>query len=241
MKQYVLTRASYGPEWELDANRRRLAMTRAVTARLLSKQTVTDWTWVVLMDTRDALFKERFAVFHDHAPHVEVIAWTPTNVTNAPWDKKPIASHQAQVAATAYKHPGWLAATPRDDIVVASRLDDDDGLALDALERFQNASDVDRRTALMLPMGFRVWNGRMSRVRHETNAMHALVTPPGDTTTVYDYGHRLVGRGQPVVAVDEEPGWLWVRHADTLSGWKKADVLITNQLRRLFPVDWATL
>ena len=39
MRFYVLTRSAYGPAWDLDANRRRLAVTRAVTAAAMRAQT----------------------------------------------------------------------------------------------------------------------------------------------------------------------------------------------------------
>ena len=37
MRHCVLTRSAYGPEWTLEANRRRLALTRAVTAKLMAQ------------------------------------------------------------------------------------------------------------------------------------------------------------------------------------------------------------
>jgi hypothetical protein len=71
--------------------------------------------------------------------------------------------------------------------------------------------------------------------------MHTLVTPPGDTACVYDYSHSKVRDTVPVVlTVDEDPGWLWVRHGDTISNardprhWRRR---IIHQ-PALFPVDW---
>lgn len=244
-RQYVMTRSSYGPEWTLAQNRSRLAITRAVTARLLARQRdAADWTWIVLMDGRDPLITERMAVFADAAPRFEPIIWTPgEDAEGAPWDKhRDGATRSQRVAATAYKHPAWLQLTPRDEPALQTRLDDDDGLAVDYLARVRDASRrLTARTALMLPVGYRVWDGRQTSVRHDTNAMHTLFTPAGDETTVYSYGHRLVGRGQPVVTVDERPAWLWVRHENTISGWRRADYPITRAVKRLFPIDWRAL
>jgi hypothetical protein len=39
VKHFVLTRSAYGPEWSVEANRRRLEITRAVTAASLAAQT----------------------------------------------------------------------------------------------------------------------------------------------------------------------------------------------------------
>lgn len=238
-----MTRSSYGPEWDIEANRRRLEITRAVTSELLAKQTCDDFTWVVLMDRRDELLKEREALVRDTVPSTVLCYWTPDDVSPAPWDRAKRHTYSQMVAATAYKSHAWgLAVGERDDQILMTRLDDDDGLAVDAIERFQLAArGLERRTALMMPIGIRVWDGKFSWVRHTTNAMHTLSTPPGDETTVYDYGHRLVERGQPVVNVDNSIGWLWVRHPDTISGWKKADKPITATLRKLFPIDWSAI
>ena len=93
----------------------------------------------------------------------------------------------------------------------------------------------------MQPNGFRVWDGRYSRVTHTTNAMHSLLTPNGDPTTVYDYGHRKVHMTQRVLTVDNHRDWLWVRHQDTISGYKEADRPINEALKAIFPVDWSLL
>jgi hypothetical protein len=59
--------------------------------------------------------------------------------------------------------------------------------------------------------------------------------------TVYDYGHRKVAKVAPVVMVDQAWGWLWVRHRDTISGWKRATEPVTDYVRGMFPIDWPTL
>ena len=240
MRHYVLTRSAYGPEWSIAANRRRLAITRAVTARLMAEQTNRDWTWVVLVDDRDPLIEDRIAVFAAAAPRLEVIRWTPAaDPQPAPWDKHAADTTPVQrIAAEAYRAP-WDPG-PRDDVILQTRLDDDDGLAPDTLARVR-ARARGRRAVLMHPSGVRVWDGSYASVRHGRNAMHTLVTPPGDTLGVYDYGHTKVASVAPVVTVDARWAWLWVRHRDTISGWKRADRPIDDMVRRTFPIDWHTL
>lgn len=243
MRHFVLTRAAYGTEWSIEANRRRLELTRAVTARLMAQQTTRDWTWVVLLHARDPFLGKRLQVFESAAPALAPMYWEPADVAPAPWDRHGAKTNRVQrIAATAYRAPWRERLGDRTELTLMTRLDDDDGLAVDALERVAAAArGLTARTALMQPVGFRVWDGRYSRIRHDTNAMHTLATPPGDELVVYDYGHRRVAAAAPVVIVDEEPAWLWVRHRDTISGWKKADRPITSSLRRLFPIDWAVL
>jgi glycosyltransferase involved in cell wall biosynthesis len=254
VRHFVLTRSSYGPGWDPEANRRRLAITRGITVRSLAAQTNRDWELVVLLDDDDPLRAERLRVFEGTAVPVRVICWQGQATAFAPWDKRArfYAGQHAdefearfwkdKVAATAYRVDWAGAIDSADGDVIMGRLDDDDALAPTVLERVRAAAEGQtRRVALMHPNGFRVWRGRYSRVRHETNAMHSLFTPTGDAMTVYDYGHRRVADAAPVVMVDELPAWLWVRHRDTISGWKKGERPISSGLRRIFPVDWPLL
>lgn len=232
-----MTRSAYGPDWSVAANRRRLEITRGITARLMAAQTWRDWTWVVLLDERDPLLEERMAVFRDAAPRFEPVLWMPHNPTAAPWDKRGAQTNERQkIAATAYRAP-WPTGD-RSTVTVQTRLDDDDGLAPSTLASVARAVRR-RRMILMHPVGIRVWAGRYSVVTHRSNAMHTLVTPPGDKLTVYDYGHTLARRVAPVTMVDRAPAWLWVRHQDTISGWRKADRPIVPALDLMFPIDWS--
>lgn len=232
-----MTRSAYGPAWDLEANRRRLAVTRAVAAPLMAAQTTADWRWIVLLDERDPLLRERLAVYRDHAPAVSPLVVCPTDVRAREYGVRA----RQRIAAADYRAP-WRRDVPADETVLMTRLDDDDGLAPTALARFQaGARGLTRRTALMLPTGIRVFRGRYDAVRHDRNAMHTLVTPRGDTTCVYDYGHTRVRQVVPVVDLDPLPGWLWVRHRDTISGWRRATRPLNPTIRGLFPIDWRAL
>ncbi len=172
------------------------------------------------------------------------LAWTPPGSPKAaPWDTHSASTTTVQrIAAAAYRAPWREVIGDRSDRVLMTRLDDDDGLAPDALARYQAASrPITKRTILMLPKGVRVWRGLYADVRHPRNAMHTLVTPPGDDTCVYDYGHAKCDRAAPIVTVDERWGWLWVRHRDTISGYKRAERPISSAVRATFPVDWKAL
>jgi hypothetical protein len=202
----------------------------------MAQQTTKAWTWVVLLDERDPLAAERLALYRASAP--EVIPIWRNGEAAAPTTT--IARQRS--AAADYRAP-WRSMFPADDQVLMTRIDDDDGFAVDALERYQVAArKINRRTALMLPVGMRVWAGRYSVVRHEKNAMHTLVTPPGDTMCIYDYSHVKVRQYVQVQRlIGGLFGWLWVRHRDTISGWRQADRLLTPSIRSLFPIDWPAL
>jgi hypothetical protein len=245
MRHFVMTRSAYGPAWDRAANARRLEVTRAVTARLMAAQSAPDWTWIVLLDVRDPFLAERQALYAASAPAFIPIAWRPPGDTDVV-PMTPASIARSRQAAVNYAAPWREAIGPADDQVLTTRIDDDDGFAPDALARVQAAATgLTERTALMLPVGVHLWAGRYSVVRHERNAMHTLVSPPGDSWCVYDYGHTKVARWMPVVMVDEAPGWLWVRHRDTISmarnprQWAgRSPAPITPALRELFPIDW---
>lgn len=244
MRHLVFTRSAYGPEWKLDANARRLEVTIGITARMMALQTVRNWTWVVLVDERDPLRDERAAAFASAAPRIVVIRWQrPEQLHSAPWDHRAVRAHRLeQIAATAYGADWRTARGTADEQVLMTRLDDDDALTSTTLARVQAAAaGIDGRAVLMHPFGYRVWKHRASLVRHDSNAMQTLVTPPGDDATVYDYGHTVARRFARIVVVDEEPAWLWCRHRDTISGWKRAEKPFDRRIRALFPVDWSVL
>ena len=136
MRHYVLTRSAFGPAWDLDANRRRLAVTRAVTAPLMAAQTARAWTWVVLLDERDPLLAERMALYRASAPAFLPLVWRPE-----------VEGNPSRIAAADYRAPWRSMLGPADDQVLTTRLDDDDGFAPDALARYQAAARRLRRAA----------------------------------------------------------------------------------------------
>src|SRR6185369_11311696 len=162
VRHYVLTRASYGPEWTPEQNAARLRITRGVTARMLRRQKgAGDWSWIVLLDARDTLLHDRLEVLRAATPNLLPIIWTPADdLSAAPWDRRGDAGthRRDKVAAAAYRHPAWLQYTPRTEAVLQTRLDDDDALAPDYFRRVRRAAEgLTERTALMLPNGLRVW------------------------------------------------------------------------------------
>jgi hypothetical protein len=222
---FVMTRSSYGPEWDKAANKRRLMITKAVTARLIARQTLPYFGWVVLLDGRDPFLTERWRIYRDSAPAFFPIIWEPEVSTR-------------QLAAD--RMPPWRCYLNPNETHLMTRLDDDDGLAPDALERIQRAAKGGERRIYLFPSGVRVWAGWQQAVRHEANAMQTLLTPPGDTLSVYDYTHT-----EPIAPVEfiDGVGWLWVRHRDTISGemLRATDSPITDALRCHFPIDWDLL
>ena len=223
-----MTRSAYGAAWDLDANRRRLDVTRRVTVPSMAAQTSKAWEWLVAIDISDPLAPERMALFESAGVPVRFI------------EVRSVVDRQA-TAAAAYRAPWAEVLGPRNEQLAMTRLDDDDGFAPWAMERVERvARGCRERTALMFPRGLRAYDGRITVVLHRSNAMHTLVTPPGDELHVYAYLHRKVRNVAPVRTVDQGVAWLWSRHPDTISGWHATDFPLTDKIRGLFPaVDWS--
>ena len=223
MRHFVLTRAAYGPDYV--ANRRRLDLTIGVTVRAMAAQTEPRWRWIVLVDEADPLLAERKAAFQSAGGLVDFLPFSGDgSMYRAPWAE--------------------AVGLPSNEATLMTRLDDDDALAPDALERIRDASvasDASARVIWMLPEGFRVYRGRYARMRHEANSWATLQVPPGDTATVYDFPHKRAEGFAPIRMVDDYPGWLFVRHGDTISRNRRVLRRIDDTLRRLFPIDWALM
>lgn len=229
MRQFVLTRSAYGPAWSLEANQRRLAITRGVTVASMAAQE-RGWTWLVVMHRADPLRAERRLAFLSANVPVRFL-----DIDSDTTDRK-------EAAVEAYRAPWEQIIGERDEQVAMTRLDDDDALAPWVMGRVREAiPKVPQRTVLVMPHGLRVWNGRCTAVRHESNAMQTLVTPPGDRLHVYGYAHRLARTIAPLVRLDHRLAWLWARHDDTISGWHISESPIPSRVRSMFPIEWSLL
>jgi hypothetical protein len=230
MRHVVMTRSAYGPAWDLEANRRRLEITRGVTVASMAAQTSKDWTWIVAIDRNDPLKAERKAAFQSAGVPVKFL-FIESKTTD-----------RAQAAVEAYRAPWGKAIGKRDQVVAMTRLDDDDALAPWVVERIQKAAGKPiRTTILVLPLGIRVWGGRQTIVAHGSNAMQTLVTLPGDDLHVYGYLHRQARKYGKVRGIDGRLAWVWTRHPDTISGWHNAEKDIPDRMRKMFPIDWSLL
>ena len=225
MRHYVLTRMAFGQHWSLDANRRRLKLMKTHVMRSLQRQTNQDFTWVVVVDINDPLKEERTAIINKRRPGTIILETDTEHFRKDPkrygygsYKSKTLAKHAYRVA--------WHDAV---DIgngdVLTTRIDDDDMFTVDAMERVRGYAEQHgcppSPEVLLFPMGVHHGIDRIPRLyRHETNAWQTLYTPDGHNMVVYDYGHNRIKDTNimPYHFIDEEVGWLWFRHQDTISG-----------------------
>lgn len=97
------------------------------------------------------------------------------------------------------------------------RMDDDDAITIDFIERLRNAGPHSPGTWYVFPNGYRVHNGRFAPYHNPTNQFIALDIPNGSHESVYKINHSRVQDERDVVEVDTKPAWLFVRHSETKS------------------------
>ncbi len=118
-------------------------------------------------------------------------------------------SARAVLAAEGRQAP-WLLST---------RLDNDDGLAVDFVARVQAAvaAAPARRAAFNLTNGI-VFDGRRAyALAHPSNAFASLLEPWEAARTVADVQHMHLAEAGPVVQVGGPGGWLQVVHGGNVS------------------------
>jgi hypothetical protein len=214
MKHYLMTASHRSPDYPLDANRRRIELCRRVTARSLADQDG-EWTWLVYVHPEDPLLDERLDAFRS-AGH-PVVAM-PTGV-----DPLDVIDWSGDVLTT--------------------RIDDDDAFARGAFRRlYRAAGQAVRRTVFMLPVGYRVNEGRSIFIAHAPhNAWSSLYAPRGDRAHIRLEQHHHVDRLAPVLMVDHKPAFLWVRHQDTATPFRSTREPLTDEVRGLYDVDWGLI
>jgi hypothetical protein len=214
MRHYVMTASHRGPEYPLDASRRRIALCRGITARSLAAQP-RGWTWLVYVHPDDPLREERLDTFREAGA--------------------PVIPVQGNAEAEA--------AIDWSGDILTTRIDDDDAFAGDAFARLYGVlRGLRGTTALMFPVGYRVHDGLVSREVHGRNAWVSIFARAGERVHVRQVQHQRIPRHFPVRYIDREPGWLRVRHADNdQHNERRAEASPTPEVRSLYPVDWSLL
>lgn len=220
----ILTRCSYQPS-DLGYARRRRELFERVCARSLAGQTRRDFTWVLGINPSDPLLKDRErivaatgvpAVFIPSGPYCPATGW---------WDSI------ARLTDRAATH------------VLTTRLDDDDALSIDFIERLRRLADGNTATVVWsFPCGYRLHQGRCSVLRVLANQFVSMQCSAATRMTVFDEQHPRINRLAPVRIVDDRPAWLWMRHDDTRSHYGKSECESDPaEIQDLFAVDWKWL
>lgn len=132
------------------------------------------------------------------------------------------------------------------ETLLTTRLDNDDGLALDYIESVQRYAEVTEATVIEYPRGF-IWHrDRLYLDRQPHNAFTTLIEPlralgATDFTTIYCGPHPEVEKLGKVVLVSDEPSWLQVVHGGNLENRPRGVRCSMRELEGRFAVAYEQL
>jgi hypothetical protein len=103
------------------------------------------------------------------------------------------------------------------DLLLTTNLDNDDGIAVDFVERLQAVRTRHRCAAVYLTHGLIRSSDQLFLRTDRRNAFCSLLEPWEDARTCWAEYHNELGRTRPVVEVDGPAGWLQVVHGANVS------------------------
>ncbi len=106
---------------------------------------------------------------------------------------------------------------PTRSTLLTTNLDNDDGLAIDFVERLQNARPAAKRTALYMTRGLIRSDEQLYLRTDPANAFCSVREPADDPVTAWADWHNRLGRTMPVEEINESPTWLQVVHGQNVS------------------------
>ncbi len=186
-------------------------------------QTLPDFSWLVLFDTDTPLsIRERLARLA-HWPTIRPIFFPPGT------------QHVGKRAVEAVMHE-----TP--DLLITTRLDNDDGIACRYIEWVRKHCLVHEPTVLQFPSGYVWYDRKLYRDRQHHNPFQTLVEPmdsgrPDSFTTIYTGAHHDSHKLGRVVTASEEPGWLQVVHGGNLANRRRGIRVPASALQSRFGLD----
>jgi len=103
------------------------------------------------------------------------------------------------------------------DVLITTNLDNDDGLAIDFVDRLQHADAPQPRAALYLTHGLIADPNGVYLRRDARNAFCSVRESWDDPVGCWADWHNRLGKSMPVVEIDGAPGWLQVVHGSNVS------------------------
>jgi len=238
MRHYVLTRSSFAPQVGIDEIRFRLELLRRICVPSLQEQTDRNWGWIVLVNLKDPMLKERTAILESAG-----VPWL--------WIKSS-EGMTVRGGPDAPRGP-WDRYMRKDQSRLTTRLDDDDALAPNALETVRRAAEKwerrrGTRHVFSFSDGWRVMGPLAERVTYDTPTFSSLYAPKGDVAIINDVAHLSAKKLAPLTSATHDPMWMWIRHDASRSHQNmrrdrtgKAGGMLphTEEMRVAFPtVDW---
>lgn len=235
VRHYLLTRfnvASPGREQAIRLKpgwlEGRFQLFRDMCLPSVADQTRQDFTWIVFFDEQTP------AAYRDEIVRLQAIYPFEARFTGMFEMDKIVPS----LVANAQSSP-WLLTT---------RLDSDDILAVDHMERLHDAISDRRPQAINFRQGailsIKSETPRLYVTQDDSNPFASLLEPMGDgVTTIWGVKHVEIERLAPVTQIDGAPAWLQVVHGANVSNRVKGKRVPLASLTDVFPYlsDAATM
>ncbi|MDX7953439.1 glycosyltransferase [Lichenihabitans sp. Uapishka_5] len=197
LPKHLAIRTPTSPEWLSE----RFDLFERYCAPTLLAQTCQRFTWFVYFDQETpTAFLERAAAAMGHLPHMRVKLCESFTIETLKADiRQEIPSDCAQLVTT--------------------RLDNDDGLSADFVERLQCEVKSGVQEALNFPVGLVLGRNRLYRSRQPSNAFLSVSEPYSENVlTVHCASHNEMASRVAVRNIGQRrPGWLQVIHGGNVS------------------------
>jgi len=182
----------------------------------VASQTVTAFRWVIYFDpVSPAWLKEAIA------PYVAKGLFTAVFRTEVP-------------TAILVSDLRGLAQSD-DGVLLTTNLDNDDGVAIDFVERLQSAVTFEDRRALYVTNGLIKSSTGVYLRRDPENAFCSVAEPWSDARTSWSDWHIMLSRTMPVIELDGAPGWLQVVHGENVSNRVRGRLVAPDAWNATFP------
>jgi hypothetical protein len=122
-----------------------------------------------------------------------------------------------------------------DGMLLTTNVDNDDGLAVDFMQRLRDAVTFDDQRALYITEGLIKSDDAVYLRRDPHNAFCSVAEPWDAARTCWDDWHIMLGRSMPVVELEGAPGWLQVIHGENVSNRVRGRLISPVERRTLFP------
>lgn len=119
--------------------------------------------------------------------------------------------------------------------LMTSNLDNDDGLAINFVERLQAVEPCVDRKAVYLVQGLIKCGPRLYLRLDRHNAFCSVIENWTSPSTCWSDWHTLLGESMQVLELSDEPGWLQVVHGANVSNRVRGRLVSPSRYADLFP------
>jgi hypothetical protein len=118
---------------------------------------------------------------------------------------------------------------------MTTNLDNDDGLAVNFIQRLHSLELGAEKTAVYLAKGLIKSSSRLYLRIDKHNAFCSVIDPWESASTCWSDWHTLLGKSMRVVDLHDEPAWLQVVHGVNVSNRVRGRLISPSRYHDIFP------